>query len=105
MKINNNVKVLVFVSILFFTGFWLAIRNKKAIKQIYDLEFNGVVQVIDYDQKGFPTVEVANNNYYLSLGYNFEYKIQQGDSIFKKRGSFIVVLKKKNTGAIFKFDR
>ncbi len=64
--------------------------------------FTGVVDDVAYDIKGIPTVTIKNDEYYLSAGYNFNYQIEKGDILKKKRGSNVYTLIKR-TGQVTLF--
>ncbi len=63
----------------------------------------GVVDSVEYSIKGYPTVIINRKTYDLSDGYNFDYKIQKGDSLIKKNGSNIYKLIKRGSGKVFEF--
>lgn len=66
--------------------------------------FYGVVDSVNYDVKGIPTVIVNKNKYYLSAGYNFDHQIERGDKLKKDSGSAIYILTKHKTNKIFRFN-
>ncbi len=79
-------------------------RTNLAWQENLTYNFTGVVENVDYDVKGIPEVTVHNEKYYLASGYNFEYKIERGDSIIKLKGSSVYKIIKHKSGAIVEFD-
>lgn len=72
---KKELKVGLFIFLLLSALFILyaifgTIRNRKT-----DLSWNftGIVDKIDYDEKGVPNVIVNGKEYYLSAGYNFDH--------------------------------
>ena len=74
------------------------------LKKYLSYKFSGRVDAVSYDIKGFPNVTVNNKRYCLSAGYNFNYKIELGDTLKKRRGSNIYTLIKHKNGEILIFD-
>lgn len=81
----------------------LAYLNFTASKRLKGYEMKGVVDRITYDVKGLPYVDVNGTQYYLGGPWNFEHKIEEGDSIIKRKGDMSIKLIKKNTGEIIQF--
>ena len=69
-----------------------------------DYNFNGIIEKVHYSIKGFPEITIKNRSYCLDAGYNFEYKIENGDSLIKKKGSTVYKLIKNKTHEIFYFN-
>ena len=62
---------------LFIVGvIYMTISSINSSKRNYyhnlKMDFNGKVEGIEYDKKGFPTVTIHNKAYYLGMPYNFE---------------------------------
>jgi hypothetical protein len=86
-----------FLSYLFYNG------NRDRIENL-GYSFYGPVKYVTYDVKGTPYVTIDTNRYYLSAGYNFDHKIEKGDTIKKVKGSNIYILTKQNTGKVYEFS-
>jgi len=54
-------------------------------------------------KKGVPNVIVSGKEYYLSAGYNFDHKIEKGDSLIKYKDSNLYKLVKHTSGETFAF--
>ena len=93
--------IFVFFGILFMV--FLSIMNTRSFKRNLFFEFDGTVEKVIYDAKGIPEVTVKGKTYYISAEYNFDYKIQKGDRLKKKRGSNIYTLTKQKTGEVIDF--
>jgi hypothetical protein len=77
----------------------------KHSRQFYlNMQFNGIVQSINYETKGFPEISVNGRKYYFANEYNFRDQIEQGDSIFKYSGRLECTLIKKKTGRALIFQ-
>ncbi|WDF56536.1 hypothetical protein [Mucilaginibacter sp. KACC 22063] len=80
------------------------INNKAADIENLSNSFNGIVQKVEYNVKGMPSVMVHDKQYHLIGGYNFEYKISKGDSLIKRKNSTVYKLIKKGTDSVFLFE-
>jgi len=85
-----------------FSGF-LLFSAKNSFNRNLSYDFTGVVNIVNYDAKGIPTVTIHSNKYYLSAGYNFDYQIEKRDTLKKERGSNIYTLIKQ-TGQVILFE-
>ncbi len=83
----------------------LSIKNYRAAeKKFHKWSFNGIVDDITYDDKGYPVIIVNSDDYDLGLSqYYFDHMIQKGDSIKKDSGQLTIKLIKKNNGKIIVF--
>jgi len=104
MKIELKTFLIIFgiLCVLFF-GFLLFSAKRNFEKNIA-YEFSGVVATVSYDVKGIPTVTIDKKKYYLSAGYNFNFYIEKGDVLKKKKGSTTYTLIKQKTGKIISFN-
>lgn len=68
----------------------------KANDKYLDIEFNGKVQNVRYDVKGFPYVTIKDKEFYLGVNTNFEYLIEKGDSVTKRKANSEIILIKQN---------
>ena|ERR1700748_2825465 len=88
--------------IAFFVYFYIGSIRETAEFRTYN--FSGIVENVRYE-KGYPFVVVGGREYFLGApGYNFEHKIERGDSIKKVKGSSSVIIIKRKTGEILNFD-
>jgi len=93
----------IFGSVCFlFLGFLMFSINN-GFKKNLSYNFFGVIDSARYDEKGTPIVFINQHEYTLSAGYNFDYQIQKGDTLKKKKGSTIYTLIKQKTGKIMVF--
>jgi uncharacterized lipoprotein YehR (DUF1307 family) len=76
--------------------------HKEDNKRIQAMKFNGIVQNVQYSDKGNPSVKISNKDYILSVNIDFDYQIQEGDTLKKEKGTMLFELGKKN-GKILKF--
>jgi hypothetical protein len=77
----------------------------KNSRQFYlNMQFNGIVQSINYATKGFPEITVNGRKYFLANEYDFRDQIEQGDSIVKYFGRLECTLVKKKTGRTLVFQ-
>ena len=64
-----------------------------------DYEFSGILQRIDFDEKGVPKVVINGKKYYsLSTTRSFNNQMAVGDSLIKRKGSTTYILIKRKTG-------
>lgn len=80
------------------------ITTKQREKENLSFHFNGVVDSVRYDIKGIPFVVANDEEYYLSDGYDFNRKIQKGDSLIKEKNATTYILIKKNNLERLEFD-
>lgn len=77
---------------------------KKDYKKKLLYYFNGEVQNVRYDSKGFPYVTIDNRTYYLSYNnWDFNHEIEQGDTLQKEKNTFAVKLTKYKSGHVLIF--
>jgi hypothetical protein len=77
---------------------------KKDYKKNSDYYFDGVVQNVRYDSKGFPYVTIHNRTFYLSYNnWDFNHEIQKGDTLKKEKNSFTVKITKYKSGEVLIF--
>ncbi len=87
----------VFMGIVIFLYFRAYITEKH-------YEFQGVVQNVSYDIKGTPDIYIDGKKYILSYNdWNFNYKIDKGDSLIKRKNEMVIKLIKHKTGEIIYF--
>jgi hypothetical protein len=71
----------------------------KEIKQMKEMEFNGIVQDVQYDIKGGATIKINNVIYEpASNNWTFRGQIQKGDSLVKLKNTMDIKLIKQKTG-------
>ena len=82
--------------------------NIRGTRELKEMHFNGVIEKIEYCQKGYPYVFVNQKPYYLSgsWGFNTNKALIVGDSIFKNSGESIIKIyhNKTHEYEIFTFD-
>jgi len=66
---------------------WSHISNKRQLEEDLNTNVNGEIKYLEYGIKGDPTFWVNGVKYNLAGPYNFEHKIDEGDSIVKIAGS------------------
>ncbi len=60
-------------------------------------QFSGIVERVRYEVKGKPYVTLKDKIYYLSFNdWNFNYEIEKGDSLIKRKGEMTIKLIKPN---------
>lgn len=80
----------------------LTLWEKISDKKEKNYEFAGVLQKIDYDEKGVPEVVIDGKKYYsLSTTRNFNKQMAIGDSLIKRKGEITYKLVKNETGIVF----
>lgn len=81
---------LVIVIILVVSGLiYLYLNEKNVEKKSLETEFNGTIQEINDDEKGYMSVIIKDKNYYFSTSnLNQEYKV--GDSLIKKKTETVI---------------
>lgn len=78
----------------------------KDYKKNLSYSFNGNVEHIKYDDKGFPYVTVNKKTYYLSYNnWDFNHCIEQNDSIQKFENMLIIMVKKHHSGQTLIFGK
>ncbi len=82
---------------------WLIYSNKKNYEENLNIEFNGIVESVKYDIKGFPTLTINRVDYKLVGPYRFNHQIETGDTFIKFKGNIHYKLIKHNTGKIIRF--
>jgi hypothetical protein len=84
---KNKYPLILFVILCISFMGYLIISNGKTDKENLSRQFDGIVEGVRYDEKYIPYVQIKGKEYYLDAGYNFERKIEKGDSIVKSSGS------------------
>lgn len=104
-KIMWKILLPLIIFILFF-GVLFFFYKRSSEKQL-NYSFDGVVEVVRYDVKGKPYVTIEGITYYLSYNnWNFNHcRIENGDSLFKEKGSMKIKLIKHKLGNIFIFPQ
>jgi hypothetical protein len=103
MKIKNIISFLFIIMLIMFIGFgFLADYHAKKIYLAYN--FSGIVDHVEYDNKGYPEVTVNGEQYYLQIGWNYYHIIEEGDSLKKDSGKIMITLIKHENGKVLKFD-
>jgi len=93
---QRNKFVLIIVSLGIIVYIFFCIRESKQMK---DMEFNGIVQDIQYNIKGGATIKINNVIYEpASNNWVFRGEIQNGDSLIKLKNSMDIKLIKQKTG-------
>jgi hypothetical protein len=96
-SIISIVVVVLFAVSMFYT-------YKKDYKKNLQYNFNGEVQNIRYDSKGFPYVTIDNRTYYLSYNnWDFNHRIAKGDTLQKNKNTFTVKLIKYKSSDVLIF--
>lgn len=94
----NQKKIVIYtiVGVLFSIALLVLYIRAERIENNY--QFSGIVQNITYGDKRTPKVTINNNSYFLSFpNWNFNNKIEQGDSLIKTKNSTIYKLIKCKT--------
>jgi hypothetical protein len=73
------------------------VNGKSSDTKYFNMEFTGKVESVGYDIKGYPTLTIKGDNYFIGAFYNFDNKIETGDSMIKVKGQYIFKLIKKNS--------
>ncbi|QEM12170.1 hypothetical protein [Mucilaginibacter rubeus] len=74
------------------------------VRKNFPLAFNGKVQNVVYSVKGEPTVSINNKTFILPVNlWNFNHKIEKGDSLIKFKDSMVVKLIKSRSGQAILF--
>jgi hypothetical protein len=81
--------------------FYAYYSNKLAKEENKKRHFCGIIEYVDYDVKGIPTVAVNGISYYLDLNYNIRDSLEKGDSLIKYSDQSFYKLIKHNTGKIY----
>jgi len=87
------------IGVLFYIGaFFLFFRSDRIEK---NYQFDGVVQKIRYSDKHTPKVLINGEFYAVTFpNEDFQKKIEQGDSLIKKKNSRAYKLIKRRTGEV-----
>ncbi len=99
MKEKLIILILAFISLLI----WLIYSNKRNYEENLNIEFNGIVETVKYDIKGFPTLTINRVDYRLVGPYRFDHQIETGDTLIKLKGNIHYKLIKRQTGKIIRF--
>lgn len=91
--------LLVFITIILGR---LKVNNNKIEIKGYDI--HGVIQKVEYEQKGIPTIIVNNKSYYIDAGWALNNKLQVGDSIFKNEGQNKFIIYKIDKGQYITYE-
>lgn len=103
-KKKENIIGIIFIALmLIFSGYIFLSTNLNRQKNL-SYNFNGVIKKVTYDVKGIPTLTINRNTFYLSAGYDFDKKLEAGDSLKKSEGSNVYILIKNRTKEIIKFS-
>ncbi|MBB6129403.1 hypothetical protein [Mucilaginibacter lappiensis] len=98
---TNKQKLICFFLILLVCRIILGIWSEITELQENDYEFAGILQKIDYDEKGIPKVMVNGKQYWgISTRLDFNKKMEVGDSLIKKKNEMIYKLVKYKTGEV-----
>lgn len=98
MKKNIKTGIVFFIVCLLTLLSYVYFSTNSNRQKNLSYHFDNIVQNVSYDVKGIPTITIEKQDYYLSDGYNFNYKIEKGDSLKKRKGSNIYILIKDHTG-------
>lgn len=94
--------VLVVVIVLFF-GSVVYLYNR-LFEENLPYKFSGKVEKVSYSVKGEPTVLINGKGFDLPVNFwNFNHKIQKGDSLIKQKNSMVIKLVKQKTGEVIFF--
>jgi hypothetical protein len=103
---NKDLKMFVIVFgclCLLFLLFLLTSINT-SFKKNLSYNFSGTIDSVTYDEKGTPTIIINHQEYILSAGYNFDYKIEVGDTLIKHESSTSYKLIKHKTREVIVFN-
>ena len=93
-----------FIMLLFVIN--IAYSTKKSYRENLDFEFNGKVEFVSYDVKGTPTIKINKQEYCLTYNnWDFDHQIEKGDSLDKRKGTFVIKLIKFNSKSIVYFGK
>lgn len=91
-------KIIIYIVVGSFFIIFLFIFYIRADRIENSYQFKGIVQKITYGDKGTPKVIINDNAYFLSFpDWSFNNKIEQGDSLIKRKNSRIYKLIKHKT--------
>ncbi len=93
---NRAYLIVIFFIAFFGITFFLKQRGEKIA---LSYEFNGRIDNIRWDMKGFPTLTVNNRCYYLG-NWNFNHSLSLRDSIIKKKNEMEIKVIQSETGII-----
>lgn len=84
---NVSVIQLIAVILLIIIGFYFAMnRTVKANDKSYNLKIYGIIKEVNFNEKGYPNVEINGTMYYFSLtNPKIISQILVGDSIVKNK--------------------
>lgn len=87
---------------IFFSNFSLRYRTYKQCKEIKELELNAVVDSTYFSVKGSYVIKIQNKKLInLYINEDPRYFLNQGDSIYKQKGSFKYTIYKENSDSVF----
>lgn len=96
-------KFIILILAFIFLSIWIIYSGKKNYEENLNREFNGIVENVKYDMKGFPTLTINRIDYKLVGPYRFDRQIETGDSFIKFKGNIHYKLIKRQTGKIIRF--
>ncbi|QEM06906.1 hypothetical protein DIU31_026620 [Mucilaginibacter rubeus] len=88
----------VFILLLFASAIY---HYNNLVRKNYSIEFNGKVEKVIYSIKGEPTVSINGKTFDLPVNlWDFNHKIEKGDSLIKSKDSMVIKLIKYKTGQV-----
>lgn len=103
MKTKNIIFIIFLILLVIFIGFGLAL-NQRASKINLAYSFNGTVEHIDYNNKGYPNITINGEQYPLDITWDYNHIIEVGDSLKKDSGEMMIKLVKHKNGKVLIFD-
>jgi hypothetical protein len=95
MTLKN--RIIFLVSFVILISVIAIVNGKSSDSKYFNMDFAGKVEGVGYDIKGYPTVTIKGDDYYIGAFYNFNNKIETGDSMIKVKGQYVFKLIKKNS--------
>jgi hypothetical protein len=80
------------------------INVKMRNQGFYKIEFHGKINHVSHDIKGFYTIKVEGEEYYLNLFGTCIDKLEPGDSIIKKKESYSLLVKHLSSNEYFEYN-
>ncbi len=101
---KNRIILAIFITGVIYVTISAINSGKKNYHNNLEMDFNGKVEDIEYNKKGFPTVTIHDKSYYLGMPYSFKGKIAIGDSLIKLANNTYFKLIKRGSGEAIIFN-
>jgi len=106
MDLNNNYKSLLLGAVVVILLFFSLYKKKTLPKNAKEWRFSGPVDNIRYDVKKYPWVTIDGNEYNLYYTiWDFNVKIDKGDTIIKQAGDVHIKLIRQGTHDTISFNK